>query len=58
MPEYQNFFTRVQVETAPSTWIPVPESDFERVGKPRLVYWFGKFGELCPTCHLPITQVE
>ncbi len=44
MLEYQNIFTRVQLQTEPSDFVPIEGGEYERVGKPRLVYWFGKLG--------------
>ena len=44
LPEYQNFFTRVQVRTAPDPGVPVWGGRYERIGTPFFSYWIGKIG--------------
>ena len=44
LPEYQNFFTRVQVRTAPDPGVPVWGGRYERLGTPFVSYWSGKIG--------------
>jgi photosynthetic reaction center M subunit len=45
MAEYQNLFTRVQVETAPQAPVPLPRTEWERTLPPRMNYWLGKIGD-------------
>ncbi|MBK1690672.1 photosynthetic reaction center subunit M [Ectothiorhodospira mobilis] len=44
MAEYQNIFNRVQVQAEPEAGVPIERGNRERIGKPTLVYWFGKIG--------------
>jgi photosynthetic reaction center M subunit len=43
--EYQNIFTRIQVEGAPYPGVPLPLEDQPRTGKPMLVHLFGRIGD-------------
>jgi photosynthetic reaction center M subunit len=44
MAEYQNIFNRVQVQAEPEAGVTIEGGKRERIGKPTLVYWFGKIG--------------
>jgi len=45
MAEYQNLFTRIQVQAPPQVGVPVQEGEWRRQGSPRLNYWLGKLGD-------------
>jgi photosynthetic reaction center M subunit len=46
MAEYQNLFTRVQVQAVPQAGVPVPPGEWDRSQvPPRLNYWLGKLGD-------------
>jgi photosynthetic reaction center M subunit len=45
MPAYQNIFTRIQVEGHPEPGVPVDTPIYPRIGTPRYVHLFGRFGE-------------
>jgi photosynthetic reaction center M subunit len=45
VPEYQNLFTRVQVQAAPQAGVPVAPGEWDRQISPRLNYWLGKIGD-------------
>jgi photosynthetic reaction center M subunit len=45
MAEYQNLFTRIQVQAVPQAGVPIEEKEWSRQLSPRLNYWFGKIGD-------------
>jgi photosynthetic reaction center M subunit len=45
MAEYQNLFTRVQIEAVPQAPVPVPLTEWNRSADSRLNYWLGKLGD-------------
>jgi len=44
MARYQNFFTQVQVRTAPDFGVPLPAGSYDRSWTPFFSYWIGKIG--------------